>query len=100
MHPRREATELTRTLPEAGEPELRGMKRRLLLLGATGLTGQQLLVQALEQGHDITALVRNLDKLSTAHSRLRAVVGSSTDPAVVDEALEGRDAVLCALGTR
>src|SRR2546425_5551249 len=86
--------------PEAGEPELRGMKRRLLLLGATGLTGQQLLAQALEQGHDITAVVRNLDKLTTAHSRLRAVVGSSTDPAVVDDALEGRDAVLCALGTR
>ena len=30
------------------------MKRKLLLLGATGLTGQQLLARAIEQGHDAT----------------------------------------------
>ena len=32
------------------------MKRKLLLLGATGLTGQQLLAQSIEKGHDITAM--------------------------------------------
>jgi putative NADH-flavin reductase len=76
------------------------MKRRLLLLGATGLTGQQLLAQAIEQGHEITALVRDASKLSVEPSGLRIVIGSSTDPGVVDDALEGRDAVLCALCTR
>jgi putative NADH-flavin reductase len=76
------------------------VKPGLLLLGATGLTGRQLLAQALEQGHEVTALVRDPGKLSAEHPRLRTVVGSATDPAVVDDALEGRDAVLCALGTR
>jgi putative NADH-flavin reductase len=73
---------------------------KLLLLGATGLTGQQLLAQALEQGHDVTVLVRNPTKLTGDRSRVRAVTGSATDPAVVDDALQDRDAVLCALGTR
>jgi putative NADH-flavin reductase len=73
---------------------------KLLLLGATGLTGQQLLAQALEQGHDVTVLVRNPSKLTVERSRVRAVTGSATDRAVVDDALQDRDAVLCALGTR
>jgi putative NADH-flavin reductase len=76
------------------------VKPGLLLLGGTGLTGKHLLNQALEQGHAVTALVRDPGKLSAEHPRLRTVVGSATDPAVVDEALAGRDVVLCALGTR
>lgn len=75
-------------------------KRSVLLLGATGETGQQLLAQALEQGHEVTALLRSANKLTLKHSRLRAVVGDATDPAAIDEALADRDAVLCALGTR
>jgi putative NADH-flavin reductase len=76
------------------------MKRKLLLLGATGLTGQQLLAQAIEQGHDVTALVRSPSKLSVNHGPMRIVTGDATDAAAVDAALDGRDAVLCALGTR
>ena len=76
------------------------MERKLLLLGATGLTGQQLLARALEQGHDITALVRNPSKLSAEQARVRIVTGDATDPDAVDDALKDRDAVLCALGTR
>jgi putative NADH-flavin reductase len=73
---------------------------KLLLLGATGLTGQQLLAQALDHGHEVTALVRDPGKLTVEPPRVRVVTGTATDPAVVDDALEGRDAVLCALGTR
>ena len=76
------------------------MTRKLLLLGATGLTGQQLLAQAIERGHDITALVRNPSKLTVEPTRVRIVTGDATDAAAVDDALEDRDAVLCALGTR
>jgi putative NADH-flavin reductase len=73
---------------------------RLLVLGATGLTGGELLSQGLEQGHDVTALVRNPAKLALAHERLRVTVGNATDATAVDEAVEGQAAVLCALGTR
>lgn len=76
------------------------MKPRLLVLGATGLTGQQLITRALEQGHDVTALVRDPSKLTIEHARLRTIAGSATAPDVVNAALKGQDAVLCALGTR
>jgi uncharacterized protein YbjT (DUF2867 family) len=76
------------------------MKRKLLLLGATGLTGGHLLTQALEHGHEVTALVRDPDKLPAEHAQVRVLTGSSTDPLVVDAATEGQDAVLCALGSR
>jgi putative NADH-flavin reductase len=72
----------------------------LLLLGATGLTGQELLAQALDQGHSATVLLRSPEKLGVANERLVVRVGSVTDPAAVREALEGQDAVLSILGAR
>jgi putative NADH-flavin reductase len=76
------------------------MTRKLLLIGATGATGRQLLAQALEQGHEVTALVRDPGKLTVDDAHLRLLTGDATDPTVVDEATDGQDAVLCALGTR
>lgn len=35
------------------------LKMKIAVLGATGQTGQQLVKQALQQGHIITAIVRN-----------------------------------------
>lgn len=76
------------------------MKRRLLLLGATGLTGQQLLAKALDQGHEVTALVRRPGKLETEHRSLHVIEGDATDPTAVDAATVAQDAVICALGER
>lgn len=73
---------------------------RLLVLGATGRTGQQLVGEALGQGHEVTALVRDRARLLIQDGRLHVVVGGATDPATVDEAVAGHDAVLCALGPR
>jgi len=73
---------------------------RLLLLGATGRTGGELLVQALAQGHEVTALARDPGTLRMTHPRIRIVVGSATDGAAIQQAVEGHDAVLCALGPR
>jgi putative NADH-flavin reductase len=67
-------------------------------MGASGRTGRQLVDQGLERGYVITALVRAPDRLAMKHERLRVVTGGATDPAAVDEALEGQHAVLCALG--
>jgi putative NADH-flavin reductase len=72
---------------------------RLLLLGATGGTGRQLLSQALEGDHEVTALVRSPEKLS-AHEHLRVRAGDATDPESVDAAVGGQHAVLSALGVR
>jgi putative NADH-flavin reductase len=74
---------------------------RLLVLGATGGTGLEILRQGLARGHEIAAFVRNPAKLPPADARLQVVPGAL--PAEVEgleRALQGRDAVLCSLGLR
>ena len=72
--------------------------KRLLVVGATGGTGRQLLAQALEQGYAVTALVRNPPKLQVAHERLTVMQGDVLDYSTVQAAVRGQDAILCALG--
>jgi putative NADH-flavin reductase len=71
-----------------------------LIVGATGGTGRQLVAQAIERGHDVTALVRNPAALDIVHPRLRILRGDVLDPASLNEAAKGQDAVVCALGHR
>ena len=73
---------------------------RLLIVGATGGTGRQLVAQALERGHAVTALVRDPSKLGTEHPRLTVIQGDVLDPDSVESAVRGQDAVLSALGHR
>jgi putative NADH-flavin reductase len=71
---------------------------RVLVLGATGGTGRQLVAQALERGYEVTALVRNPARLPLEHPRLTIVRGDVLDEAGVATAMRGHDAVLSALG--
>ena len=72
---------------------------KLLVFGATGGTGRELVKQALEQGHEVTAYARSPDKLGDlTHSSLRVVRGDVLDPAAVEKAVAGHGAVLCAVG--
>ena len=72
---------------------------KLLILGATGGTGQHLVTQALDGGHEVTAFARNAAKMSVQHPRLRLVAGSVTENgAALADAVRGQDAVISALG--
>jgi putative NADH-flavin reductase len=71
---------------------------RLLIVGATGGTGRELVRQALERGHDVRAFARSPSKLDMRHERLAIVSGDVLDSASVEAAVAGQDAVLCALG--
>lgn len=73
---------------------------KLAVFGATGPTGQQLVKQALEQGHSVTALARTPERLAIQHSSLRIVKGNVLDIAAVEEVVAGVDAVLSCLGRR
>jgi len=73
---------------------------RLLILGATGRTGHLLLEQAVQQGHDVTVLVRDRTRLRGPATDIRVVVGGVTDPAAVARAVDGQEAVLSVLGSR
>lgn len=72
----------------------------VLIFGATGGTGRALVEQALAQGHAVTAFARNPSKVQTKHSNLRVVKGNVLDPASLEAAIRGQDAVLSALGIR
>ena len=75
------------------------ISRKVLVLGATGGTGREVVTQALQQGHLVTALVRDPGQLSIASDQLRVIAGSVTDdgPALAT-AVRGQDAVISALG--
>jgi len=73
--------------------------QKLLIVGATGGTGQHLVAQALDLGHQVTVFVRDPAKLPAHHERLRLAVGTIADHAAsLQQALQGQDAVISALG--
>jgi len=72
---------------------------RLLIFGATGGVGRQLVEQALEQGHAVTAFARNPSALDIGHEHLTIVEGNVMDAVSVDRAVPGHDAVLATLGS-
>jgi putative NADH-flavin reductase len=71
---------------------------RVLIVGASGGTGRELVKQALERGHRVTALARQPEKIKVAHERLTVVKGDVMDAASLAPAMQHQDAVLCALG--
>lgn len=72
---------------------------KLVIFGATGATGRELLKQALAAGHEVTALARNPAKLA-AQAGLRVVKGNALDGVAVGGAIAGQEAVITALGSR
>lgn len=72
---------------------------KLLVLGATGKTGRQIVTQALEAGHDVTIVVRDRSKIPTEHPRQHIVIGdSATGAAAFAEPMRGQDAIISAIG--
>ena len=82
----------------APRPAARARPHHLLIVGATGGTGRELVAQALDRGYLVTALARDPAKLTTRHERLEVAPGNVLDPTTLDAALRGCDAVVCALG--
>src|SRR5574337_166930 len=73
---------------------------KVIVFGATGPTGRRAVDEALAKGYEVTAFVRDPSKLETKHERLKVVQGDALDPASVERALAGQQAVLVCLGAR
>jgi len=73
---------------------------RLLVFGATGGTGRQVVRLALEQGHEVTAFARMPAAVTLEHANLAVLAGDALDAAAVSAAVAGHDVVILALGTR
>ncbi len=76
---------------------------KLFLLGATGNSGRRILRFALERGHQVTAFVRDQNKLLSIMGQrmpqgLRVVAGDINKPAEMTKAMAGHDVVINAAG--
>src|SRR5882672_2887686 len=71
-----------------------GNRLRILIIGATGRTGREFVWQALEQGHQVTALVRKPKKMKLEHPNLRVIKGNVADYASIESAMRGQSAGL------
>ena len=70
----------------------------IAIIGGTGKTGLELIKQGLEQGHCITAVVRNPKKIKFDHPNLTLVKGDVLIPESFEYTFREQDAVLSALG--
>lgn len=70
---------------------------KITLIGATGTVGQRILTEALQRGHQVTALVRDASKLKPEPG-LKVVQGDIFDAAAVAGAARGSEAVLSSYG--
>ncbi|MFC8094326.1 NAD(P)-dependent oxidoreductase [Streptomyces sp. NPDC057301] len=71
---------------------------RVTVLGATGGIGRHVVQQLLDDGHHVTALVRNPAKLSLTHPDFTLITGQLADRTALRKAVTGADAVISALG--
>jgi uncharacterized protein YbjT (DUF2867 family) len=73
-------------------------RAKILVVGATGGTGRLIVRRALALGYDVAALVRSPEKAS-ALKGATLIVGDVRDETTLRDALNGRSAVISALGT-
>lgn len=72
---------------------------KVLIFGASGATGREVVKKALECGHAVSAFVRHPDKFEIRHDNLALVVGDVTECELVASAVRGQDVVASALGS-
>jgi putative NADH-flavin reductase len=70
----------------------------ITVFGASGRTGTHVVRKALDDGHRVTAFVRDPTRLTLTHEELTAVKGDLFDLNDVEQAVKGADAVVSAIG--
>ena len=73
---------------QAGEP------LDIVIYGATGEVGSHLVAEALERGHQVTAVSRRPETVELTHDNLDIVKGDLLDAASISETVTGKDVVI------
>jgi len=73
---------------------------RIVILGATGGTGMELIKKSLARGHAVTAFVRNPEPLRIFDRQIQIQSGDLLNREALAAVLEGQDAVLSGFGPR
>jgi len=72
---------------------------KVIIFGATGTVGVEIVKQALEKGHVVTAFVRDPEKMTKLqHANLTVFKGDVLNLSEVENAVQNHDVVVCALG--
>jgi putative NADH-flavin reductase len=82
----------------AKHSETRTMK--LLVLGATGGTGLEIVKKAIDHGHSVTAFVRSPERLQPFQDRITITKGDLLNGAELERVIQGHDAVVSGFGPR
>ncbi len=71
---------------------------KLIVFGATGQVGVQVVKQALWRGHAVKAYGRNVHQLADGNPKLQLIKGALFDEGDVYDAIKGCDAVISVIG--
>jgi len=72
---------------------------KIIVFGANGKTGRIVIEKALQDGHEVSAFVRDKSKLQMEQSGLTIIEGQATNLAEVEQAIAGHDLVISCLGS-
>lgn len=73
---------------------------KVLVIGSTGGSGRAAVERLLAEGHEVTAFSRQAPPDAPRLQGLHHFTGDAMQPAVVERAVQGHDAVIVALGIR
>jgi len=73
---------------------------KLVVLGATGGTGLEIVQQAIQRGHSVTAFVRSPERLKLFRDKITIRQGDLLNSAELEKVIQGHDAVVSGFGPR
>lgn len=73
---------------------------KLVVLGATGATGMEIVRWAVERGHSVTAFVRSPERLKPFADRIAVTRGDLLNAGELADVIQGHDAVVSGFGPR
>lgn len=72
--------------------------KKIIVFGASGGTGKQVVHEALNAGYEVTVIVRNTEDYIFGHPLLKIIRGDVFEPETFKSAMVGKDAVVSCLG--
>lgn len=74
--------------------------KKIIVFGATGGTGRQVVEQALQSEYQVTVVARNPDAFPLRYAQLTVIRGDVLQPDTFQQAMSGQDVVISCLGSQ